>query len=86
MVSLCTFFFFLNSDMDNVACIQAIQRGERMERPADCPVTLYDIILLCWHSNPDERPAFMELHDKLSALIPEPVVVLDENFAAVDIN
>lgn len=85
MVSLCT-FFFLNSDMDNVACIQAIQRGERMERPADCPVTLYDIILLCWHSNSDERPAFTELHDKLSALIPEPVVVLDENFATVDIN
>lgn len=64
-------------DRDNVACVQAIQRGYRMPQPEDCPVTLYDIMLLCWHSDPDERPTFMELQERLTTLIPEPAVVLD---------
>ncbi|KAK3563713.1 hypothetical protein QTP86_034442 [Hemibagrus guttatus] len=64
-------------DHDKAACIQAIQKGYRMTRPADCPETLYDIMLLCWHSNPDERPTFTELQKRLMALIPEPTVVLD---------
>ncbi|KAB5562171.1 hypothetical protein PHYPO_G00014920 [Pangasianodon hypophthalmus] len=64
-------------DLDKAACVQAIQRGYRMARPADCPLTLYDIMLLCWHSNPDERPTFLQLQERLITLIPEPVVVLD---------
>lgn len=68
---------FLNLDLDNVACVQAIQRGYRMPQPEDCPVTLYDIMLLCWHSDPDERPTFMELQERLTTLNPEPAVVLD---------
>ncbi len=43
-----------------------------MERPAGCPEALYDIMLLCWRSNPEERPTFTELREKLMALINEP--------------
>lgn len=68
---------FLSLDHNKAACIQAIQRGYRMTRAADCPQTLYDIMLLCWHSNPNERPTFMELQERLMTLIPEPTVVLD---------
>ncbi|XP_027028480.2 tyrosine-protein kinase SRK3 [Tachysurus fulvidraco] len=58
-------------DLDKAACIQAVQRGYRMKRPADCPETLYDIMLLCWNHNPDERPTFMDLQERLLKLIPE---------------
>ncbi|XP_076835161.1 tyrosine-protein kinase Src42A [Brachyhypopomus gauderio] len=64
-------------DQDKMACIQAIQRGERMARPPDCPLALYDIMLLCWISNPEERPCFTELQDRLIALVPEPVLELE---------
>lgn len=69
--------FFLNSDLDKAASIKAIQRGYRMARPADCPETIYDIMLLCWDSNPDQRPTFMELQERLITLIPETTVMLD---------
>ncbi|XP_026858264.1 tyrosine-protein kinase SRK3 [Electrophorus electricus] len=64
-------------DQDKTACIQAIQRGERMKRPLDCPLALYDIMLLCWIFNPQERPCFTELQDRLMALVPEPVLELE---------
>uniref|UniRef100_A0A4W4F8M3 Tyrosine-protein kinase n=1 Tax=Electrophorus electricus TaxID=8005 RepID=A0A4W4F8M3_ELEEL len=41
------------------------RRGERMKRPLDCPLALYDIMLLCWIFNPQERPCFTELQDRL---------------------
>uniref|UniRef100_A0A673L6D8 Si:ch73-340m8.2 n=2 Tax=Sinocyclocheilus rhinocerous TaxID=307959 RepID=A0A673L6D8_9TELE len=58
--------------MEKMSCVRSIQRGERMERPAGCPEALYDIMLLCWRSNPEERPTFTELREKLMALIHEP--------------
>ncbi|XP_052436625.1 tyrosine-protein kinase SRK2 [Carassius gibelio] len=58
--------------MDKKTCVQSIQRGERMERPAGCPEALYEIMLRCWRSNPEERPTFTELRGKLMALINEP--------------
>ncbi|XP_052386509.1 tyrosine-protein kinase SRK2 [Carassius gibelio] len=58
--------------MEKMACVRSIQRGERMERPAGCPEALYDIMLQCWRPNPEERPTFTELREKLLALIHEP--------------
>ncbi|KAI5102483.1 tyrosine-protein kinase SRK3, partial [Silurus meridionalis] len=58
-------------DLDKKTCIESIQQGYRMPCPADCPVILYDVMLQCWHSNPDKRPTFMELHKRLNTLFPE---------------
>ncbi|XP_053366098.1 tyrosine-protein kinase SRK3 [Clarias gariepinus] len=60
-------------DHDKAACIQAVQRGYRMAQPTECPPSLYEIMMLCWKSNPNERPTFMELQKSLSSLIPEPL-------------
>ncbi|XP_077094855.1 tyrosine-protein kinase Src42A [Siphateles boraxobius] len=62
---------------DKMTCARAIQRGERMQRPPDCPEALYNIMLLCWRPNPEERPTFTELQEKLMALIHEPVTELE---------
>ncbi|XP_067224239.1 tyrosine-protein kinase Src42A [Chanodichthys erythropterus] len=62
---------------DKMACVRAIQRGERMQRPPGCSEELYNIMLMCWRSNPEERPTFTELQEKLLALIQEPVCELE---------
>ena len=55
-------------DMGNVEVLQAIDRGYRMECPTDCPVYLYEIILKCWATVPEERPTFDFLHTTLVTL------------------
>ncbi|XP_072545381.1 tyrosine-protein kinase Src42A isoform X2 [Salminus brasiliensis] len=73
-------------DQDKMTCIQAVKRGYRMEQPPECPPTLYDIMLLCWRTNPEERPGFTALQEKLMALISEPVSELEQDFVDVEIN
>ncbi|KPP67974.1 tyrosine-protein kinase Src42A-like [Scleropages formosus] len=54
------------SDKSKASCVKAIKNGYRMPKPPDCPQSLYDIMLICWSSNPLERPGFINLKDKLS--------------------
>uniref|UniRef100_A0A3B4CQX5 Tyrosine-protein kinase n=1 Tax=Pygocentrus nattereri TaxID=42514 RepID=A0A3B4CQX5_PYGNA len=54
---------------DKMACIKAVQRGYRMEQPQECPPALYDIMLICWRTIPEERPGFIELQDSYLTLI-----------------
>eukprot|EP00048_Salpingoeca_helianthica_P000662 m.43185 g.43185 ORF g.43185 m.43185 type:complete len:681 (-) comp10742_c0_seq2:331-2373(-) len=39
--------------------------GYRMPRPVDAPVHVYQIILSCWHQDPENRPTFAELSSRL---------------------
>ncbi len=52
--------------MDNRAVLQEIERGYRMPQPvgrgAECPKSLYDIMLTCWEKVPEKRPTFEYLH------------------------
>ncbi|XP_066524443.1 tyrosine-protein kinase Src42A isoform X2 [Hoplias malabaricus] len=64
-------------ELDKIKCILAIRRGYRMECPSDCPLTLYEIMLLCWSTNPEDRPGFTALKHRLMALDPEPISELD---------
>ncbi|KAG7465874.1 hypothetical protein MATL_G00158450 [Megalops atlanticus] len=68
------------SGKDKASCITAILRGYRMPKPADCPQSVYDIMLLCWKSDPLERPTFPNLQEQLLALVQEPEV--DDNDGA----
>ncbi|NWT04075.1 HCK kinase, partial [Mionectes macconnelli] len=44
--------------MSNVEVIRALERGYRMPRPENCPEELYDIMMRCWKSRPEDRPTF----------------------------
>ncbi|XP_053558363.1 tyrosine-protein kinase SYK isoform X2 [Bombina bombina] len=44
---------------------QMIESGRRMECPARCPSEVYDIMMLCWIYNIEERPAFASVEMKL---------------------
>nr|XP_055028482.1 tyrosine-protein kinase SRK3 [Misgurnus anguillicaudatus] len=57
---------------DKQTYIRGIKKGHRMARPAGCPEALYEIMQLCWRSNPAERPTFTQLREKLLALVHEP--------------
>lgn len=35
-----------------------LKEGNRMKRPANCGLRLYNLMYSCWYENPDERPTF----------------------------
>ena len=53
--------------MDNKAVLTEVDRGYRMPKPQgregfECPDSLYEIMLMCWHRQPEKRPTFEYLH------------------------
>ncbi|KAH7696106.1 TK protein kinase [Aphelenchoides avenae] len=54
--------------MTNAEVLQKVENGYRMARPTNCPVSLYEIMLQCWHKEPEKRPTFETLQWKLEDL------------------
>ncbi|XP_071965629.1 tyrosine-protein kinase SRK3-like [Antedon mediterranea] len=48
-------------EMDASSVIQKLTTGYRMERPDECPVHIYEIMLECWKAIPNQRPTFNDL-------------------------
>ncbi|CAH1783600.1 unnamed protein product [Owenia fusiformis] len=46
-----------------------LKAGYRMERPDNCTNEIYDIMLICWHPNPERRPSFTALKEKIDILL-----------------
>jgi len=51
--------------MTNPQVLAALEGGYRMPIPQNCPKPLYDIMLACWHKEPQDRPTFEYLHNTL---------------------
>lgn len=51
--------------MTNAEVLHQVEHGYRMPCPNNCPSTLYDIMLECWHKDPMKRPTFETLQWKL---------------------
>lgn len=49
-------------EMTGAEVIALLERGQRLEKPDDCPEHTYQIMLRCWHQEPAHRPTFEELH------------------------
>ncbi|XP_071965631.1 tyrosine-protein kinase FRK-like [Antedon mediterranea] len=48
-------------EMDASSVIQKLSTGYRMERPDECPIHIYEIMLECWKAIPNQRPTFNDL-------------------------
>ena len=44
--------------MNNREVLEQVERGYRMPLPQDCPPSLYDLMILCWRSEAEDRPTF----------------------------
>lgn len=42
-----------------------LERGYRMDRPANCPASVYELMMRCWQWDPKDRPTFKEIHNAL---------------------
>lgn len=62
-----------------------LQNGYRMERPDNCNVELYDIMISCWRATPKERPSFMDLRIKFDKMLESltPYLHLDINNCSI---
>lgn len=47
--------------MNNRQVLEAADRGYRMPIPEGCPEPLYNIMLTCWKTEPEDRPTFESL-------------------------
>ncbi|ELU06579.1 hypothetical protein CAPTEDRAFT_45220, partial [Capitella teleta] len=45
--------------------MEMIDQGYRMDRPRHCPKPLYDVMRDCWSAEPNARPSFKALTDRL---------------------
>ena len=48
--------------MTNREVLDQVDLGYRMPKMAYCPDSLYEIMLKCWHKDPQQRPTFEFLH------------------------
>ena len=68
LYELITYGRFPYPGMNNAQVLEALQNGYRMPCPVGCPEELYEIMRECWRDQPETRPAFKALQQKLEKL------------------
>ncbi|KAM8773864.1 protein-tyrosine kinase 6 isoform 2-T2 [Rhynchonycteris naso] len=53
--------------MSNHEAFTRVESGYRMPCPPECPPTAHKLMLWCWHRDPEQRPCFKALREKLSS-------------------
>jgi len=49
----------------NPEVVERVQKGQVLSRPQNCPHPIYDVMRVCWASNPDDRPPFRQMKEEL---------------------
>uniref|UniRef100_A0A0N5AZ72 Protein kinase domain-containing protein n=1 Tax=Syphacia muris TaxID=451379 RepID=A0A0N5AZ72_9BILA len=51
--------------------MEYLENGGRMEKPDNCPDDFYEVMKSCWYDNPQSRPEFGLIRQKLGELLEE---------------
>ncbi|XP_060083269.1 tyrosine-protein kinase CSK-like [Ylistrum balloti] len=54
-----------------------VNEGQRMEAPARCPPAVYDVMMLCWHKDPESRPSFQRLCEYIEKIRKNVCIIID---------
>lgn len=70
-------------NIDISLLLQKLNSGYRLQKPAQCPDEVYDIMYSCWSQNRDLRPRFTELVQQFNSVINE---LYDQNSSSNYLN
>ncbi|XP_065680959.1 uncharacterized protein LOC100215622 isoform X1 [Hydra vulgaris] len=59
--------------INNSDLLARLNSGYRMERPANCSQSMYDIMLQCWNKEPLQRPTFTELRERFDKILSQAI-------------
>jgi serine/threonine protein kinase len=59
--------------------LKYIQSGNRLEKPLDCDVSIYNLMLQCWSLNENDRPHFDYILTQLEAHLSDLIWTSDSN-------
>jgi len=61
----------------NNEVIDEVLNGKRLKQPPDCPDEIYHIMQSCWAKNPEDRPTYVDILEKLHLTPEENLVQLE---------
>jgi len=53
----------------NQDVMQLVTNGGRLDAPSNCPELVYNIMKMCWHPHPQERPTFSQIIELVNSCI-----------------
>lgn len=56
-------------NLTSTAVYRKVTTGERLDRPIHCRPELFNIMESCWRHNPQDRPTFKEIAERLEVLL-----------------
>merc|ERR1712054_215013 len=62
-------------EMNTAEVASAVQSGQVHDKVPQCSDAIYEIMKLCWSSDPNDRPSFSELERRIRDLNPDPTVL-----------
>ena len=46
-----------------------LREGHRLKQPHKCPLDMYTIMRDCWEQNPEQRPTFAQLSERIGRIL-----------------
>ncbi|XP_072034064.1 uncharacterized protein [Amphiura filiformis] len=68
------------SDMETKHLAYQLTDGYRMPKPENCEDDMYQLMLQCWHEDPDARPSFKDIVDILTNMATQDKIYMSTHF------
>jgi len=61
------------SAMTNTEAFEFVEAGNRLKKPAGCPLEMYELMLKCWEKDYEKRPSFEKIQNGISKILSQKV-------------